>query len=152
MKKYIIVFISILSLALFSCKGIKEINIIGVDNFSITKINKEKLEGEIKLKIKNDNAFGFFIYPSEFNIVYSGINLGVAKLNKRVHIDKNRENIYTCNLKTKLADLNPFEIINLLNISKLGKIEIKGTLITGKFIFVKKRFEVNYSEKVKLLN
>lgn len=135
--------------ALTSCKSYQDIRVTSVDNFHLNKINNEGIDGELKLKIKNPNSVGFSIYPSSFDITFSGIRLGKAKLDKRVHIDGNAERIYTFNLKSDLKELNVFDALKLLNMDNLGKIEVNGDLKAGKF-FLKKKFPVNYSDKVKI--
>ena len=127
----------------------KETTVTGVDHFFINKINADGIDADLNLKIKNTNNFGFSIYPSEFDIIYSGLRLGKAKLNKRVHIDGNTERVYSFNLKSNLGDLNIFDVMQLLNTGNIGKIEIKGDLKAGKF-FLKKKFDVNYTDKVEL--
>ena len=132
-----------------SCKEFKEVEVTGVKSFRLTKINAEGIEGEVILGIKNPNAAGFSIYPSEFDIVYSGIKMGKARLYKRVHIDGNSEKPYVFKLKTNLKDMNPMDIMGLLGGGKLGKIEVKGNLKAGK-MYLKKRFPVDISEKIGL--
>jgi LEA14-like dessication related protein len=128
---------------------LKETTVTGVDQFFVNKINTEVIDANLNLKIKNTNSFGFSIYPSEFDIIYNGMHLGKAKLNKRVHIDGNTERVYSFNLKSNLSDLNIFDVLQLLNAENRGKIEIKGDLKAGKF-FLKKKFDVNFSDKVEL--
>jgi len=41
--------------------------------------------------------------------------------------------------------------LRIMNLDNLGKIEVKGELKAGKF-YLKKKFPVNYSDKVKLFN
>ena len=132
-----------------SCRSFKETTVTGVDQFFINKINTEGIDANLNLKIKNTNSFGFSIYPSEFDIVYNGMRLGKAKLNKRVHIDGNAERVYSFNLKSNLSGLNIFDVLQLLNTENRGKIEIKGDLKAGK-LFFRKKFDVNYSDKVEL--
>ena len=132
-----------------SCKEFKEVEVTGVKSFRLTKMNTEGIEGEVILGIKNPNATGFSIYPSEFDIVYSGIKMGKARLSKRVHIDGNSEKPYVFKLKTNLKDINPMDIMGLLGGGKLGKIEVKGNLKAGK-MYLKKRFPVDISEKIGL--
>jgi LEA14-like dessication related protein len=139
----------LLSLLISSCRDLKETTVTGIDRFFINKINTEGIDADLSLKIKNTNSFGFSIYPSEFDIIYNGMHLGKAKLNKRVHIDGNTERVYSFNLKSNLSDLNIFDVLQLLNAENRGKIEIKGDLKAGKF-FVKKKFDVNFSDKVEL--
>src|SRR5688572_13121390 len=84
----------------FSCKDFKEVQVTGVKGFRITKAGINGIEATITLGIKNPNDKGFSIYPSEFDVVYSGINLGKARLSKRVHIDSNCEKPYDFILKS----------------------------------------------------
>jgi LEA14-like dessication related protein len=139
------------SLFLLSCKGYKEITVTNVDSFYLNKITTEQIEAEVNVKINNPNTMGFSIYPSECDIVFSGIRLGKAKLDKRVHIDGKTEKIYTFKLNSKIADLNPLDALRLLNVEKLGNIEVKGELKAGKF-YLKKKIPVNYTDKVKIFN
>ena len=143
------ILILLISLSLFSCKEFKEIKVTNVEGFYINKLTIENLEAEIKLKINNPNNTGFLIYPSEFDIVFSGIRLGKAKLNKRVHIDAKSEKVYSFKLNKNISDLNPFEALRLLNLDNLGKIEINGELKVGKF-YLKRKYPINYNDKVNL--
>lgn len=122
---------------------------MGVKSFRLTKVNSDGLEGEVILGIKNPNPQGFSIYPSEFDVVYSGIKMGKARLYKRVHIEGNSEKLYTFKLKTSLKDISLMDVMGLLGGGKLGNIEAKGNLKVGKF-FIKKRIPVNISEKIGL--
>ena len=143
------IFIIICSTFLMSCKDFKEISVSSVDDFKVNNLTAEKLEAEITVKINNPNSVGFSIYPSEFNVVFSGIKLGKAKLNKRVHINGNTEKSYVFKLNSKLSDLNPMELLQLLNAKNLGKIEVNGDLKAGKF-YLKKKYPINYVDKVNL--
>ena len=139
----------VFSLLFFSCKPFQEITVTDVDGFYVNKLSTSALDAEIKLKINNPNKAGFSIYPSEFEIIFSGIRLGKAKLNKRVHLDANTEKVYSFQLNKNLADLNPFDALKLLNLDNLGKIEITGDLKVGKF-YLKKNYPINYKQKVNL--
>lgn len=149
MKISSILILILLIILIPSCRNLQETTVTGVDQFFVNKINTEGIDANLNLKIKNTNSFGFSIYPSEFDIVYNGMHLGKAKLNKRVHIDGNTERVYSFNLKSNLSDLNIFDVLQLLNAENKGKIEIKGDLRAGKFFF-KKKFNVNYTDKVEL--
>jgi len=132
-----------------SCKNYQEIKLKNVEGISLNKITTEKIEAEIKLRIENPNPIGLSIYRSEFDIVYSGIRLGKAKLKKRVHIKRKTEGVYTFILKSNISDLNPLDAIRLLNLDNMGKIELKGDLKVGKF-FIRKKFPINYTDKVNI--
>jgi LEA14-like dessication related protein len=139
------------SVFLFSCREMKEIKITSVEGFYVNKLSIENIDAEIKVKIDNPNKTGFSVYPSEFDVIFSGIRLGKATLNKRVHLNAKSEKVYSFKLNSKLSELNPLEILGLMNSQNLGKIEVNGDLKVGKFYF-KKKIPVNYTDKVKLFN
>lgn len=151
MKKFLLFILPLCVIFITSCKEYEEIKVTNVESFYINKITAEGIEAEVKLKIKNPNKVGFSIYPSEFDVTFSGIRLGKAKLDKRVHINASEESVYTFKLKSSLGELNLFDAMQLLNSGKMGKIEISGDLKAGKFL-IRKKYAVNYSEKVKLFN
>jgi len=148
MKKSVLHSFLFCCLLLFSCKEYQEIKVSEVKNFKLTKISKEGVEGEVILGITNPNAAGFSIYPSEFEVTYSGIRLGKAKLYKRVHIGQKTEKDYVFKLRSNLEGINIFDLTGLLG-GKFGNIEVKGDLKAGKF-FLKKRFPVDIKQKIDL--
>lgn len=110
----------------------------------------KEIEGELQLKIKNPNSVGFSIFPSEFDISYGDLKLGKAKLHKRVHIGANTEKSYTFKLKSNPENLNLFDILKLAGSGGSGTIQLKGDLKVGK-LFVRKKYPVNYKDKINLL-
>jgi LEA14-like dessication related protein len=132
-----------------SCEEFQELQVSGVKSFRLTKVSAAGIEGEVILGIKNPNSRGFSIYPSEFDVTYSGIKMGKARLYKRVHIDANCEKMYVFKLKTDPKDINLMDMLGLVNGGKMGKIEVKGNLKAGKF-YIKRRFPVDFSEKIGL--
>lgn len=149
MNRFRILILICSAILLNSCKEFKEVQVTGVKSFRLTKVSGNGIEGEVILGIKNPNAYGFSIYPSEFDVTYSGMKMGKARLYKKVHIDANTEKPYVFKLKTNLQDLNLMDVMGLVSGGKLGKIEVKGTLKAGKF-YLKKRIPVDFSEKVGL--
>lgn len=144
--------LSILLLVVFfsSCRNFKEVQITGVKGFKVNKINTEGIDGDIMIGIKNPNNLGFSIYRSEFDVSYSGVYLGKAKLTKRVHINANAESVYSFNLKNDFKGANLMDVMKLLSGSMLkNTIEIKGNLKVGK-LYLKKKIPVNLSEKIRL--
>ena len=77
-----------------SCKDFKEAEVTGVKGFKINKANMDGIEAIVTIGIRNPNDIGFSIYPSEFEVTYGGMNLGKARLTKRVHIDAKCEKGY----------------------------------------------------------
>lgn len=91
---------------------------------------------------------GFTIYPSEFDIKYSGIYLGKAKLTEKVHIRKHAEETYSFAINNNFKDVNLMDVLKLLgNINFSNTMEVKGDLKVGKFL-IKKTVPVNLSEKI----
>ena len=148
-----IVFLSVLlsfAIYLSSCKNLKELECTGVTGFKVNKISTEGIDGDIQLSIKNPNRVGFSIYKSEFDIRYSGVYLGKAKLRKKVHIKANKEEIYSFNIKNDFKDVNLMDIMKVLGgASFKNQIEVKGDLKVGK-IYIKRKIPVDLKEKLSL--
>ena len=139
-------FILVLLFSISSCKEFKEVKVIGVENFKIKKVSLEGIEADIKLTIKNPNAFGFSIYPSEFDIIFSSLNLGKAKLKNRVHIDSNCEKGYVFELNSSFKGMNLMDLTKLVSGLNLGALQVKSDLKVGK-IWVKKKFPIDYNTR-----
>lgn len=148
-----IVFLVVLlpfTMYLSSCKNLKELECTGVKGFKVNNISTEGIDGDIQLSIKNPNKVGFSIYKSTFDIRYSGVYLGKAKLRKKVHIKANREEIYSFNIKNDFKDVNLMDIMKVLGgASFKNQIEVKGDLKVGK-IYIKRKIPVDLKEKLSL--
>ena len=144
----ICLFFSLLFLG--SCRNIKEVECSGVKGFKVNSIDTKGIDGDVMLGLKNPNAFSFNIYPSEFDITFSGIYLGKAKLSKVVRIKGKTEEVYSFNLKNDFKDINLLDVMKLLNgaVNK-GLVEVKGELKVGKFYY-RKKFPVSVQEKINL--
>ena len=133
-----------------SCRDYKELELTGVKGFKINTINTKGIDGDILIGIRNPNRFGFSIYKSIFDVKYSGIYLGKARLSKRVHIKANQEETYAFNLTGDFTNVNLMDVMKLLNgASFKNTVEVKGDLKAGKF-FIKKRIPVDLKESLKL--
>lgn len=149
MKNTIVFIFAMLTILFTSCKDFKEAECTGVHGFKVNSINMSGMEADIVLGIKNPNAIGFSIYPSEFDVKLAGIGLGKAKLKRRVHIDANTEKDYTFHLSSSFKDLNLMDVMKLVNSGGGGGlIQVKGNLKAGKF-YLKKNFPVNVSESLR---
>ena len=113
-------------------------------------MNTSGIDGDIMIGIRNPNNFGFSIYKSEFDVTYSGVYLGKAKLTKRVHIRANGEETYSFNLKNDFKGTNIMDVMKLLGgVTFKNSVEVKGDLKVGK-IFIKKRIPVDIKERINL--
>jgi LEA14-like dessication related protein len=149
LKKTISYALLLCTLILVSCRDLKDISLTNVDSFSIQKISLKEIEGELQLTIKNPNTVGFSIYKSEFDIIYGDVKLGKAKLHKRVHIGANAEKSYVFKLKSSPESLNLTDVMKLIGNASSGTIRVKGDLKAGK-LFIKKRFPVDYVDRINL--
>lgn len=136
-----------MALFFFSCKPFKEAECTGVKDFKINNINTEGLDATIVLGIKNPNAISFSIYPSDFDVKLSGINLGKAKIKRRVRIKSNTEENYSFHLKSSFKDLNLADVMKLMGGGNFGSVHVKGDLKAGKF-YLKKSIPVDVKEKL----
>lgn len=137
-------------LSLTNCKDFKEVQCTGVKGFKVNTMNTSGIDGDIMISIKNPNTFGFSIYKSEFDITYSGVYLGKAKLTKRVHISANAEETYSFNLKNDFKGANIMDVMKLLSgVALKNSVEVKGDLKVGK-LFVKKKIPVDIKERINL--
>lgn len=131
-----------------SCKDFKEAQCTGVKGFKINTVDTKGLDANIMLGIKNPNSVGFSIYPSEFDVIYNGINLGKAHSSKRVHIGPNSEETYSFNLKSDFKNVNLADIMKLVSGGGNGMVQVKGDLKAGKF-YLKKKIPVDVKERAK---
>jgi LEA14-like dessication related protein len=138
----------IIGLFLFSCKSFKEAECTGVKGFKVNSVNTSGIDADVILGIKNPNAIGFSIYPSEFDVVLSGIKLGKAKMKKRVHIAANEEREYSFNLKSSFKDMNITDVMKLMSSQNFGFIQVKGDLNAGKF-YLKKKFPLDVKQSLR---
>ncbi|MGE0566330.1 MAG: LEA type 2 family protein [Bacteroidia bacterium] len=135
-------------LCLVSCKSFKEPECLGVAGFKVRSLNMKGIEADIALTIKNPNDIGFSIYPSQFEVELGGVNLGTAKLKRRVHIDAKAKKDYDFRLKSSFDNLNLMDITKLVTRGASGSIHVKGTLKAGKF-YLKKRIPVDEKQSIR---
>lgn len=146
-------FLAVLLIILFSftsCRDFKEVQCTGVKGFNVNKIGADGIDGDLLLGIRNPNRFGFSIYRSEFDVTYSGIYLGKAKLTKRVHINGSAEGVYSFNLANDFKNVNLSDVLKLLGGATFkNQVEVKGNLKVGK-LFLKKKIPVEVRERINL--
>jgi LEA14-like dessication related protein len=140
------------SLALFfsSCNRFKQIECTGISAFEVNKVNTQGIDASILLKLKNPNKMGFTIYKSAFDVKYSGVDLGKARLSEKVKIKAGEEKTY------KFSISGDFKNINLMDVMKLfsgatfrNEFEVKGDLNAGRF-FIRKGFPIYIKERIEL--
>jgi LEA14-like dessication related protein len=149
--KILVVFI--LSLGLKSCAEFKEVEVTQIGQVKIIKVSDKGIEMEIGVKIKNPNAYGFTIYRSSFNVTLAGTDLGTARLDKKVKIKGNSEDMHVFHIVAgvdKLMSGGLGGIFGLLA-KKSGELQIKGNLKVGKFL-IRKSIPIERKQRVNLEN
>lgn len=140
-----------IALFLFSCiSEFKELSVSSIDDFKVTKITKDGIEGEIKVSIKNPNSMSFKVFRSKADIIYGGMKLGKAKIVKKVKIPANSSATHTFYLKGNTKDMSIAELPGLLA-GKNKQMEIKGYIKAGKF-FYRKKFPIDEKQRLKGLD
>ncbi len=139
------------SLSLCSCvTEFKELSVSSIDDFKVTKLTADGIEGEIKVSIKNPNNMSFKVFRSKADIMYGGMKLGKAKIVKKVKIPANSSATHTFLLKGNTKDITIAELPGLL-MGKNKQMEIKGYIKAGK-LFIRKKFPIDQKQKLKGLD
>jgi LEA14-like dessication related protein len=135
---------------LVSCRDIKDVQFTGVRGFQVNNISTSGIDANILLGIKNPNGFGFSILPSEFSVMYSGISLGKARLQKRVKIKANSDETYSFKLKSDFTQTNVLDVLKLLNGSSFrNEVRLQGDLRAGKLL-MRRKLPVDITESIRL--
>src|SRR4051812_10857875 len=106
---------SLSAMLLVTCREVKDLEFQGIRGFQVSSISTKGIDASIAVAIKNPNNFGFAILPSEFDVRYTGIYLGKAKLHKRVRIKRNSGETYNFKLKSDFKETNVLDVLKLLN-------------------------------------
>lgn len=133
-----------------SCRNFKEVECTGVEGFKLNRLDTKGIDGDIVLKLKNPNSFGFSLYKSEFDVTYSGVYLGKARLAKKVRIRAREESVYAFNLTSEFKDIKVTDVMKLLTGGSFrNQVDVRGTLNAGT-LFIRKGFPIQISEKIRL--
>lgn len=145
------VLLIVASCMLFSCiSEFKEVSISSIDDFKVTKLSPQGIEGEIKVTIKNPNPIGFKVFRARADIMYGDMKLGKARIAKKVRIPANSSAEHVFLLKGNLKDASLADIPGLL-MGKNKQMEIKGYIKAGKW-FYKKKFPIDQKQRLKGLD
>jgi len=143
----------LLILAFTGCSGFKEVQITQISGVKILKITDKGIDMEIGMKILNPNHYGFTIYPSNFDIILSGTDLGTAVLNQKEKVNANSEDIHLFQITTTFGKLLQGGLGSVLGLftNKNAEIEIKGYLKAGRFLF-RKSIPIDRKQKASIDN
>lgn len=151
MKVFRNIAIALIGLLMGSCIGeLKEVSISSINDFKVTKLTTQGIEGEIKVTIKNPNSVAFKVFRSKADIMYGDVKLGKAKIARKVKVPANSSAEHTFLLKGDLKDVSMADIPGLL-MGKNKQMEIKGFIKAGKWYY-KKKFPIDEKQRLKGLD
>lgn len=109
----------------------------GGEDFSINKVDGNKIDLNVKANIYNDNCFSVKIKPSDLELYVEGDQIGTVRLNKKVKLKKRKETAVDADLTATLDD---GVLMKLMGYAAKGQVEVrlKGKAKGGVFIFSKK--------------
>lgn len=140
----------LLLLLAFSCAPVKDLELRAVDGFHLKSLEPQGMESQLLLRLSNPNPYAFTLYPSSFEVYYSGVYLGQAQLLEKVKIKGKEEAAYEFRLRNDFSKVNFFDLLSLLKPGAFqNEIRITGDLRAGK-LFFRKSFPVDHKEKVSL--
>jgi len=142
------------SIVLFSSCTLKPITVTKVGEVKVKDYSMKGATVEIKLTVNNPNAFGLGIYKSDLNVKLNNVDLGSAKIDKKIKIKRKAEKEYDIILSSDFSKLGPAMLISLGQLFVAGKmnnpiITVNGELRAGN-LFYKKRFPVEVKQKINL--
>ena len=149
MKKFLSLTVALTLLISLSSCGCLDFNtpeMRGGEDFSINKVDGNKIDLNVKANIYNDNCFSVKIKPSDLELYVEGDQIGTVRLNKKVKLKKRKETAVDADLTATLDD---GVLMKLMGYAAKGQVEVrlKGKAKGGVFIFSKK-IEIDETKKV----
>jgi LEA14-like dessication related protein len=149
MKVYIPLLFFIVALS--SCAEFQPLTVGGVESPKIKTFSKEGIEGDFSMKIRNPNKMSVTVFPSTFDAMVNDMSVGKVKLNKRVRIKANSDDVSTFHIKSDFSNIGLTELPQLLSLvaGKNASVYLKGNLRAGKW-FYKKKFPIELKKSISL--
>ena len=149
LKLYHIAFLFLMLFGLSTCGGYKEVNIGKAEGMKLVNYSQKGIEAEFSVNIKNPNWFGFAIYKSGMQVKLDGVDVGEAKLKKKVHVRGKSDKQHTFTIEADFSKLTPADYGKLLLLVQKRSVNanIKGELKVGNF-FYKKKLPVDISQRI----
>ena len=146
MKKLLSLATLLLVLTSCGCLDFNAPELRGGEDFSVSKIDGNKIDMNVKANIYNDNCFKVKIKPSDLELFVEGESVGTVRLNKKVKLKKRKETPIDANLT---ATLNEGALMKMMGYAAMGEVEVrlKGKAKGGVFIFSKK-IDIDESKKI----
>lgn len=151
MKLKHFLFFSLLTIFLSSCVDYKDVEIVGIKDIKVEKIDQSGVKATISLQVKNPNNYKISVVGSDLDLYVNGNKLGKAELKDKIKLKKNSNDVHVFRVESNFKDAGMALLPSLLTAITKGSVQlkIKGT-IKGKAFLVCKKIPVEFSENVRL--
>ncbi|MDC3252940.1 LEA type 2 family protein [Crocinitomicaceae bacterium] len=107
------------------------------EEFRIGKINGKQIEFSIEAPIYNPNAYGLKVKPSLLDVYVEDEYIGKVRLNEKIKLKRKKESEVEAFFTAELIDGFLLKALRFASKKEI-KIQLKGTIKGGTFIFFKK--------------
>jgi LEA14-like dessication related protein len=145
-KLHLFHFILLVSTIFLSSCELKEINLEGMEDVKVEKVDMKEAIVNLSLKIKNENWFKLKVKPSVLDVSADGKQIGKLYLQKKVKIKGKKTDVYTAKLKFEVGDGGLMSMMPLM-LKESVNVNLKGKVKGGVFIFSKK-MDVSFDRTV----
>lgn len=144
MQKYL--YITFLIFLFTSCSLFEEIDLVGVDNFKMGKLESKQINFSLDVKVNNPNFYGINIKPSTVDVFVNDEIIAKAYLDEKIKLTRKKEDTYHVPLHAELVDGAMFKIMKLAFKSKVV-LKISGK-VKGSVLGIPKKVEINESKEI----
>ena len=132
-----------------SCIDYKEVEFLGVTDYSINKLDTEDVSITLSMKIKNPNNYNIKIKKSTFDLYLNGKKLGKTKMLDDVKLEKNRSQVHDVVFDGNMESITQgiFSSLGVL-LGGTAKLRVKGKL-KAKAYGLGKKFDVDFTQNIK---
>lgn len=133
----------------FTACEVSPVEIVSIDAVKILKINKDGVELELNMTLKNPNNIPFTVTGADLKGSLGGMAIGDIKIKNNVRIPKYSEKSHTFKITAKIDDLINGGIGALTGLLSKGgpQLKIKGDLKVRSFL-VPRRFPIEFTKKI----
>ena len=111
------------------------------EEIHITKINGKQIDLSFEATVYNPNGYGLKVKPSLLDVYVEGEYIGKVRLNEKVKVKRKKESTVETFLTAELVDGVLLKALRYAAKKEI-KIQLKGSIKGGTFIFFKK-FELD---------
>lgn len=148
--KFRLFIVALLSIFIFTSCQVKDITVGNIEGISIVEMNKDYIDVDILIPIKNSNNFGFKITKADISLEMSGVSLGKITKFKKVKVAANSNETHKFSVRVKMEDIKQGGIAFLGSLlSNKAGLKMNG-YIKARSFFITKKIDVDYNKSVKL--